>query len=54
MMLRRFLPILLLAPLALAFAPDRPAADANLSKITLPAGFTISYFAQNVTGAREI
>ena len=30
------------------------AADANLSKIKLPPGFTISYFAQNVGGAREI
>ena len=56
MQLRRLLPLLLLAPVALAFAPDRPAAapDANLSKIKLPAGFTISYFAQNVKNAREL
>ncbi|MCB2409648.1 PQQ-dependent sugar dehydrogenase [Hymenobacter lucidus] len=54
---RRLLPLLLLAPLALAFSPDdRPttAADANLSKIKLPAGFTISYFAQGVKSAREL
>ena len=53
---RRFLPALLLAPLALAFSPDRPAApaDANLSKIKLPAGFTITYFAQGVKSAREL
>lgn len=56
---RHFLPILLLAPLVLAAsAPGRPAApaaaDANLSKIKLPAGFTISYFAQNVKSAREL
>jgi len=53
---RRFLPTILLAPLSLAFAPERPTApaDANLSKIKLPPGFTISYFAQNVGGAREI
>ncbi|GGF14702.1 sorbosone dehydrogenase [Hymenobacter cavernae] len=42
--------------MSLAFAPERltAPADANLSKIKLPAGFTISYFAQNVGGAREI
>src|SRR5689334_4885073 len=54
---RRLLPLLLLAPLALAFSPDnRPttAADANLSKIKLPAGFTITYFAQGVKSAREL
>ncbi|HEX8325946.1 MAG TPA: PQQ-dependent sugar dehydrogenase [Hymenobacter sp.] len=55
---------LLAAPLLLAPSP-RPAAtpaptpaataaDANLSKIKLPAGFRISYFAQNVPGAREL
>ncbi|OUJ73044.1 PQQ-dependent sugar dehydrogenase [Hymenobacter crusticola] len=56
MRFRRFLPTILLAPLSLAFAPERPTApaDANLSKIKLPPGFTISYFAQNVSGAREI
>ncbi|MBC6697637.1 PQQ-dependent sugar dehydrogenase [Hymenobacter puniceus] len=56
---RHFLPVLLLAPLMLAAsAPGRlaapAAADANLSKIKLPAGFTISYFAQNVKSAREL
>ncbi|QNH61611.1 PQQ-dependent sugar dehydrogenase [Hymenobacter sediminicola] len=54
---RHFLPILLLAPLLLAaFVPSRPTAapDANLSKIKLPAGFTISYFAQGVKSAREL
>lgn len=54
---RRLLPALLLAPLAFAFSPDnRPttAADANLSKIKLPAGFTITYFAQGVKSAREL
>ncbi|WP_310391989.1 PQQ-dependent sugar dehydrogenase [Hymenobacter sp.] len=35
-------------------APARTAAEANLSKIKLPAGFRISYFAQNVPGAREL
>ncbi|TGE07799.1 PQQ-dependent sugar dehydrogenase [Hymenobacter fodinae] len=53
---RRFF-LLLLAPLALtavALTPAPPAADANLSKIKLPAGFTISYFAQNVKSAREL
>ncbi|UOQ67023.1 PQQ-dependent sugar dehydrogenase [Hymenobacter volaticus] len=53
----RLLPLLLLAPLALlSSAPDRPlaAADANLSKIKLPAGFSITYFAQNVKSAREL
>jgi glucose/arabinose dehydrogenase len=56
MSFRQFLPIALFAPFALAFAPERPTApaDANLSKIKLPPGFTISYFAQNVGGAREI
>ncbi|MCB2379920.1 PQQ-dependent sugar dehydrogenase [Hymenobacter sp. BT635] len=53
---RRLLPVLLLAPLALAFSPDRPnaPADANLAKIKLPAGFTITYFAQGVKSAREL
>ncbi|MBD2715867.1 PQQ-dependent sugar dehydrogenase [Microvirga sp. STR05] len=54
---RHFLPVLLLAPVLLAaFAPARPTAapDANLSKIKLPAGFTISYFAQGVKSAREL
>jgi glucose/arabinose dehydrogenase len=56
---RPFLSLLLLAPLVLAAsAPGRPvapaAADANLSKIKLPAGFTISYFAQGVKSAREL
>lgn len=60
---RHFLPLLLLAPLALASStvsstPDTspaPAApDANLSKIRLPAGFTISYFAKGVKSAREL
>lgn len=37
-----------------AVAPAIPAADANLRKIKLPAGFRISYFAQNVPGAREL
>ena len=31
-----------------------PAADLNLRKIKLPAGFRISYFARNVPGAREL
>ena len=45
-----------LAPVAPApkAAPAATAADANLSKIRLPAGFRISYFAQNVPGAREL
>ena len=50
------LPTLVL-PLLLAAtppAPAAPAADANLSKIKLPAGFKISYFAQKVGGAREL
>lgn len=54
---RHFLSALLLAPLLLAAsAPGRPAAapDANLSKLKLPAGFTISYFAQGVKSAREL
>lgn len=53
---RHFLP-LLLAPLALSssVAPGpAPVADANLSKIKLPPGFSISYFAQNVKSAREL
>jgi glucose/arabinose dehydrogenase len=52
---RHLLP-LLLAPLA-AFTSGpapAPAPDANLSKIKLPAGFTISYFAQGVKSAREL
>ena len=35
-------------------APAAVAAEANLAKIKLPAGFRISYFAQNVPGAREL
>ena len=56
MRFRRFYLVILLMPLSLAFAPERATApaDANLSKIKLPPGFTISYFAQNVGGAREI
>ncbi|RSK48542.1 PQQ-dependent sugar dehydrogenase [Hymenobacter rigui] len=52
----RLLLPLLLAPLA-AFVPEpksAPAPDVNLSKIKLPAGFTISYFARNVKSAREL
>jgi glucose/arabinose dehydrogenase len=37
-----------------ATTPAATAADANLSKIKLPAGFRISYFARNVPGAREL
>lgn len=54
---RHLFPLLLLAPLALvSSAPDRPTAapDANLSKIKLPAGFNISYFAQGVKSARAL
>ncbi|SHM19590.1 PQQ-dependent sugar dehydrogenase [Hymenobacter psychrotolerans] len=53
---RHLLSVLLLAPLLTAATPDRPATapDANLSKIKLPAGFTISYFAQGVKSAREL
>jgi glucose/arabinose dehydrogenase len=50
------LPALALAA-AVAARPEpvaTPAADANLSNIKLPAGFRISYFAQNVGGAREL
>ncbi|TGE23391.1 PQQ-dependent sugar dehydrogenase [Hymenobacter metallicola] len=55
-MIRRFLPLLALAPLAFGFTAESPtaAADANLSKIKLPAGFTITYFAQGVKSAREL
>ncbi|WP_426490423.1 PQQ-dependent sugar dehydrogenase [Hymenobacter sp. 102] len=49
---------LLLAPLLLVSAATpphpAPAPDANLSKIKLPAGFTISYFAKGVKSAREL
>ena len=56
---------LLAAPLLLAPGPapeKKPvpasatssAAEANLAKIKLPAGFRIAYFAQNVPGAREL
>ncbi len=54
---RHLFPFVLLASLALASsAPDRPTAapDANLSKIKLPAGFSISYFAQGVKSARGL
>ncbi|UYZ61530.1 PQQ-dependent sugar dehydrogenase [Hymenobacter weizhouensis] len=58
---RRFLPLLLLAPLALTSSTEpleraalSAAPDANLSKIKLPAGFRISYFAQGVKDARQI
>jgi glucose/arabinose dehydrogenase len=55
MMIRRLLPLLLLAPLSGA-APgtSAPAAPDNLTKIKLPPGFTISYFARNVSGARSL
>ena len=57
---------LLATPLLLATAPAPPkksapaiksaatAAEVNLAKIKLPLGFRISYFAQNVPGAREL
>ncbi|MBX0292283.1 PQQ-dependent sugar dehydrogenase [Hymenobacter sp. HSC-4F20] len=55
---RYFLPLLALVPLALASSTTKPAPapapDANLSKIKLPAGFTISYFAKGVKSAREL
>jgi len=44
----------LAAAVAARPAPTAPAADANLAKIKLPAGFRISYFAQGVSGAREL
>jgi glucose/arabinose dehydrogenase len=44
----------LAAAVAARPAPTTAAADANLSKIKLPAGFRISYFAQGVSGAREL
>ncbi len=51
-------PLLLTAGPAFAQAPPsaRPPAkgDGNLSSIKLPKGFRISYFAQNVPGAREL
>ena len=51
-------PLLLAVGPALAQAPPsaRPPAKAegSLSMIKLPAGFRISYFAQNVPGAREL
>ncbi|WP_230471294.1 PQQ-dependent sugar dehydrogenase [Hymenobacter jejuensis] len=55
-MMRRLLAFAFLTPLVFGFTTELPsaAADANLSKIKLPAGFAISYFAQNVSGAREI
>ncbi|AIZ63224.1 sorbosone dehydrogenase [Hymenobacter sp. DG25B] len=55
MMIRRLLPLLLLVPLCGA-APgtSAPAAPDNLTKIKLPPGFTISYFARNVSGARSL
>ena len=37
-----------------AAMPAATTAEANLAKIKLPAGFRISYFAQNVPGAREL
>ena len=37
-----------------AATPAATTAEANLAKIKLPAGFRISYFAQNVPGAREL
>ncbi|QIX62347.1 sorbosone dehydrogenase family protein [Hymenobacter sp. BT18] len=56
MKLRHLLPLAVLAPLALAFttAPAPTAADTNLTKIKLPKGFVISYFAQGVKSAREL
>jgi glucose/arabinose dehydrogenase len=33
---------------------EQPATDANLAKISLPDGFQISYFAQNVVNARSM
>jgi glucose/arabinose dehydrogenase len=48
------LPALALAAVAARPAASLPAADANLSKIKLPTGFRIAYFAQNVGGAREL
>ncbi|KUG09431.1 PQQ-dependent sugar dehydrogenase [Solirubrum puertoriconensis] len=50
-MIRRLLPLLFLLPLAGA---SPVAALDNLSNIKLPAGFRISYFAQNVGGARSL
>ncbi|SMB88318.1 L-sorbosone dehydrogenase, putative [Hymenobacter roseosalivarius DSM 11622] len=56
MRLRLFVASLLLSPLALAFTTERPAVApaAGLAQIKLPPGFTISYFAQNVSSAREL
>jgi len=52
------LPLLATGPAATPARKPAPAAataaDANLSKIKLPKGFRISYFAQNVPGAREL
>ncbi|WP_231717476.1 PQQ-dependent sugar dehydrogenase [Hymenobacter sp. DG25A] len=55
MMKSRLLPLLLLAPLWAA-TPGAPVVSApdNLTKIKLPPGFTISYFARNVSGARSL
>jgi len=44
----------LAAAVAARPAPTAPAAAADLAKIKLPAGFRISYFAQGVSGAREL
>ncbi|WP_303312583.1 sorbosone dehydrogenase family protein [Hymenobacter sp. BT730] len=55
MMIRRLFPLLLLAPLwGAAPGTPAPAAPDNLTKIKLPPGFTISYFARNVSGARSL
>ena len=60
--LSQLLAPLLAAPLLLAAISPEPAkkapaattAEANLAKIKLPVGFRISYFAQNVPGARAL
>ncbi|WP_400192163.1 PQQ-dependent sugar dehydrogenase [Hymenobacter sp. B81] len=52
-MIRRLLSLLVLLPLAGA-RPVTPPAPDNLARIKLPAGFRISYFAQNVGGARSL
>ena len=63
--LSQLLAPLLVAPLLLAPGPVPPkpapaapsaanAAEGNLSKIKLPKGFRISYFARNVPGARAL
>jgi len=44
----------LLPPRPVLPRPAAPHAEGRLSNITLPAGFRIAYFAQNVDGAREL